>query len=244
VKIINLEINFLEVMLRKGVQVLSLLSIIAILRFIYPIGYQLFISDRVTLNILQPKVIAHRGSSGYTPENTLASFAKALEQKVDIIEFDVHLTKDGEIIVIHDNMLKRITGQPGEVKDYTLAELKKMNAGGWFSEEFKNEKLPTLREVLALISDQTRCIIELKWAAEGYYPELAKKVIAEVNKVDGESWCFVQSYESRYLSEINKLNPNIKLIKAMIGVWPSPFLGFYYDSRFHWGNYNTPISGE
>ena len=84
-----------------------------------------------------PKIIAHRGASGYEPENTLRSFKKAMELGVDIIELDVHKCKSGELVVIHDFNLNRTTNGKGLVKDKTLAELREL-------ELKKSEKIPTL----------------------------------------------------------------------------------------------------
>jgi glycerophosphoryl diester phosphodiesterase len=235
-----LIIYFKLYMKKKAFLFLVLILGLFLVRFSYPLIYQLFISTNRSHNFVLPKVIAHRGASGYAPENTLTAFSKALSLQVDIIEFDVHLTNDGEIIVLHDSDLERTTNRTGEVSGYTLAELQQLDAGSWHTPAFKDERLPTLRQVLQLVNGQTTCIIELKWGTEGYYPELAQKVVAEVERINGESWCIVQSYEGRYLEEINQLNPKIKLVKAMIGVWSGLPPGFYYDTGFHWGNYQIP----
>jgi len=93
-------------------------------------------------------VIAHRGFSGAAPENTLAAFRKAMEAGSDMIELDVHLSKDGEAVVIHDDTLKRTTRGSGKVAQFTLQELKQMDAGRWFSNLFFRKTIPTLSEVL------------------------------------------------------------------------------------------------
>jgi len=228
-------------MIKKILLFILAIFLVAVIRFTYPLVYQVFIdSDNVPASTTV-KVMAHRGASGYAPENTLASFQKALELHVDIIEFDVHLTKDNQLIIIHDSELSRTTNMKGAVHDYTLAELRQADAGCWFGPEFSKEKLPTLGEVLALINGQTYCIIELKWDHdEGYYTGLSALTAKEIEKVNGYDWCTVQSFESRYLDELHVINPNIKLVKAMIGAWPSPIFGFYYDIGFHWGKYRVP----
>jgi len=93
-------------------------------------------------------VIAHRGASAYAPENTLASFKRAKELQADWFELDCTLTKDGQIIVIHDDKVDRVTNAKGAVADMTLAELKKLDAGTWKDAKFAGEKLPTLAEAL------------------------------------------------------------------------------------------------
>ena len=88
--------------------------------------------------------IAHRGASAYTPENTFAAFDKALALGVDNVEFDVHFSADGHIVVIHDDTLDRTTNGSGPVTDQTLDRLRSLDAGEWFSAEFKGQSIPTL----------------------------------------------------------------------------------------------------
>lgn len=99
-------------------------------------------------------VMAHRGYSSKAPENTMPAFELALEAGSGGIELDVHLTKDGEVVVIHDSTLERTTNGKGSVEGHTLAELREFDAGSWFSPEFSGTKLPSLREVLELIRDR------------------------------------------------------------------------------------------
>ena len=226
-------------MLKKVFYTFLCLLVIAIGRFTYPLIYQFFISPSLTGPVNQPAIIAHRGAAGQAPENTLAAFRLALDQNVAIIEFDIHPSKDGRLMVIHDPTLDRTTNRQGPVTGYTLAELRQMDAGSWFGPDFAGEKIPTLKEVLTLINGRAQCIIELKWGSQGYYLELASRVAAEIAAVNGHSWCLVQSYEGRYLAELNRLDPDIKLVKAFIGLWPGP-VGFYYDTKLHWGSYRPP----
>ncbi len=97
-----------------------------------------------------PWVIAHRGASGTAPENTLAAFRRAVEQGAGFIETDLHLSRDGKIVTIHDDTLERTTNGRGEVKAHTLEELRALDAGAWFAPEFAGERIPTLDELLAL----------------------------------------------------------------------------------------------
>ena len=96
-------------------------------------------------------VAAHRGYKSAYPENTLLAFRKALELGVDMLEFDLRLTLDKEVVVIHDATVQRTTSGAGEVRDYTLAELKSLDAGGWFAREFEGLKIPTLAELCELL---------------------------------------------------------------------------------------------
>ncbi len=86
--------------------------------------------------------IAHRGASGYAPENTFAAFDIAAEMNADFIELDVQLTKDGQIVVIHDDKVDRTTDGSGFVKDFTLKKLQSLDAGGWYGAEFKGSGFP------------------------------------------------------------------------------------------------------
>lgn len=95
-------------------------------------------------------VIAHRGASAYAPENTLAAFRLASEMRADWFELDCTLTKDGQVIVIHDDDTERTTGAPGKVARLTLAQLKALDAGAWMDPRFAGEPLPTLAEALDL----------------------------------------------------------------------------------------------
>jgi len=107
-------------------------------------------------------VIAHRGASAYAPENTLAAFSKAMEQKADWFELDVHLTKDGQVVVIHDGSLERVAGIKKNVRQMTLDEVKQADAGTGFGAQFAGERIPTLAEALDLAKNRVGVYIEIK----------------------------------------------------------------------------------
>jgi len=109
-------------------------------------------------------VCGHRGASGHAPENTLAAFREAHEAGAEWIEFDVQLSADGEIIVLHDDTLERTTdsGQARRPAELTLAELKKLDAGSWFGPGFAGERIPTLAEVLEEFKGKLGLNIEIK----------------------------------------------------------------------------------
>lgn len=106
--------------------------------------------------------IAHRGASAYAPENTFAAFDRALELNVSHVEMDVHLTRDGHIVVIHDDRVDRTTDGTGSVAERTLAELRALDAGSWFGAKFTGERIPTLDEVLQRYKDRLYLHIEIK----------------------------------------------------------------------------------
>ena len=102
--------------------------------------------------------VAHRGASGDYPENTLLAFEKALEIGVDEIELDLHSTKDGHLVVMHDATVDRTTDGTGAIAELTLAEIKALDAGSSFDERFRDERVPTWEEALDLVqggSDST-----------------------------------------------------------------------------------------
>jgi glycerophosphoryl diester phosphodiesterase len=111
--------------------------------------------------------IGHRGARAYEPENTLRSFQKALELGVDAVEFDVRSTKDGTIVVIHDDKVDRTTNGKGLVKELTLKEIKQFNTA-------KDQKIPTLEETLDYVDKKAKMLIELK--ETGFEEELLKLV--------------------------------------------------------------------
>lgn len=159
----------------------------------------------------KPIIIAHRGASAYAPENTMAAFKKALEMGAGGIEIDVHLTKDNYPVVIHDGKLERTSNGTGEVKDKTLEELKKLDFGGWFSEKFKNESIPTLDEVMDLISTENILFnIELK-SSIVLYQGIEKVVTDMVKKYKMEKRVIISSFNHYSLLEVKKIAPEIKI---------------------------------
>ena len=98
--------------------------------------------------ILPLLLIAHRGASGYAPENTLAAFRKAVAMGLSFIETDLQLSRDAHFVAIHDDTVNRTTNGQGNVHDLTLAELRRLDAGSWFGSSFVGERIPTLEEIL------------------------------------------------------------------------------------------------
>jgi glycerophosphoryl diester phosphodiesterase len=112
------------------------------------------------------RIIAHRGASARAPENTLAAFRLALRAGVRMIELDVHLTSDGVPVVIHDATLSRTTNGEGRVAERTLADLRRLSAGVWFDERFREERVPALEEVFRQVGGQAEINVEIKGGAE------------------------------------------------------------------------------
>ncbi|SMF81122.1 glycerophosphoryl diester phosphodiesterase [Paenibacillus uliginis N3/975] len=153
---------------------------------------------------------AHRGASGVCPENTMAAFRKALELGATGIETDVQMTKDGKLVLIHDETVLRTTGEQGFVKDYTFEEIQKLDAGSWFSEEFRGERLPALEELLELTKDRGTIVnIELKNGSI-QYPELEEKVIASIRSFGMEDRVVISSFNHYSLVKCKSIAPEIR----------------------------------
>lgn len=148
-------------------------------------------------------IIAHRGASGFKPENTIASFLKAIELEAKMIEFDVHVCKSGEVVVIHDFDIDRTTNGKGFVSELTLKALKKVDAG-------QGERIPTLDETLNAINGKSMVNIEIK-GKKSY------KIVAETIKkqIDSSVWkaddFLVSSFNHKDLLKFHKLMPEIKI---------------------------------
>lgn len=147
--------------------------------------------------------IGHRGAKGHEPENTLIAFEKAIDLKVDGIELDVHLSSDGEIIVIHDETIDRTTNGKGFVNQFSLKELKS------FTIE-KTEEIPTLIEVFELVNQRCFINIELK-GINTVKPtfELIQKYISEKNWTENDF--LISSFNWKMLDEFHLLNPKIRI---------------------------------
>ncbi|CAM3498337.1 glycerophosphodiester phosphodiesterase family protein [Aeromicrobium ponti] len=155
--------------------------------------------------------IAHRGASTYAPENTIASFEKAVDLGFDYIELDVRFSKDGHLVVIHDADVQRTTDGEGFIGDLTVDEIKKLDAGSWFSPEFAGEKVPLLNEVLDRFTGKVGLLIEMK--APENQPGMTE-VLAEMlmsYKKDGQlvKNIKVQSFHVNEMKKFHKLAPDI-----------------------------------
>ncbi|MCC3355519.1 glycerophosphodiester phosphodiesterase [Bacillus sp. REN16] len=156
-------------------------------------------------------IIAHRGVSGYCPENTMAAFKAALDQKSVGIELDVRLTKDGIPVVIHDATINRTSNGKGYIHELTLAELKTYDFGSWFSPKFSHERIPTLEEVLELLYDHDLTLnIEIKNGP--FIPvNLEEKILELVYKYNFGDKVIVSSFDHISLKRLRALDTTIKI---------------------------------
>lgn len=152
-------------------------------------------------------ITSHRGNSTVAPENTLPAIKSALKSTTDYIEIDVQETKDGKVVLMHDSNLFRTTGVYGKVSDMTYEELKNLDAGGWFSKEYVNTKIPALEEVLELCKGKKKLNIEIKSGEN--MPDLEEKVVTLIEKYDFVRQCVVTSVYKESLNKVKELNEDI-----------------------------------
>ena len=150
--------------------------------------------------------IAHRGASAYYPENTMSAFKAAVDMKADMIELDVLLSKDNIPVVFHDERLDEKTNGSGLVCDHTLSDLKKHDAGSWFDTKFKNERIPTLREVLEFSRNRILVNIEIKpeVVTEKEESGIVKLVLNLVEELGMEEVVMISSFDYRVLERLSK----------------------------------------
>ena len=160
--------------------------------------------------ISRTQVTAHRGASKAAPENTMPAFEAAIESGADYIELDVQLTKDGELVVFHDDNIKRTTDGVGVLTDMTYDQLQKYSAGSWFSDdgEYDDVKIPKLSEVLELVGHDILLNIEIK--SHGNVEATAEKVVELVDEYDISTSCYVTSFSYQALKKVKELDPKIK----------------------------------
>ena len=147
----------------------------------------------------------HRGAAELEPENTRLSIQKAIDLSVDQVEIDVHLTRDQHLVVIHDATVDRTTDGQGAVTDFTLVEIKRLDAG-------KGERIPTLQEVIDLVRGKVVLQIELKG------PDTAEPVVRAVERNSIESEVLLTSFVHERLREARQLNPSL----ALGALWSNP----------------------
>lgn len=155
------------------------------------------------------KVFAHRGSKGTHPENTLAAFREAVRVGSDGIELDVHVTKDGELVVIHDETINRTTNGEGAIKELTVAELKAVSAGAWFADEYAAETIPTLKEVFDLLCELNftgQLNIELKTDII-QYAHIVEKCVALQQSMELSFTIVYSSFNPYSIIEMKQLLP-------------------------------------
>ncbi|WP_108668968.1 glycerophosphodiester phosphodiesterase [Peribacillus acanthi] len=168
-------------------------------------------------------IYAHRGSKGTHPENTMAAFREAVRLGVDGIELDVHLSKDGELVVIHDETVDRTTDGTGQVKDLTLSQLKKLDAGSWFSKEFQSETIPTLKEILQLLQGTNILLnVEIKNDVIQYVG-IEEKVLKDLEEYAYKDKAIISSFNHYSVRKIKQLDPEIQTAILFVEILVEPW---------------------
>ncbi|MBE6835462.1 MAG: glycerophosphodiester phosphodiesterase [Ruminococcaceae bacterium] len=155
-----------------------------------------------------PLVLAHRGANKRAPQNTLPAFRKAVEFNADGIETDVHLSKDGEIVICHNYTIDATSNGEGLIRDYTCDELKKFDFGSYFSDEFKGVTLPTLSEALDIVKDMQLINIEIK--APQVKNDLVKRTVDMVQKYGLRDRVIISCFNPECIRESKEIDPGIR----------------------------------
>ncbi len=196
-------------------------------------------NEQTTLRSLTSEVaiIAHRGASAYGPEHTLEAYKQAMTMKADYVEFDLQMTKDGQLIALHDETLSRTTNAkelypdraPWRVKDFTLEEIKHLDAGSWFNQAYPDQakqsyvgqQVPTLEEAIEFVKKHGNGKVGLymETKAPNVYPGMEEKLIEVLEKTDAldDEMLFLESFSEESLRKLHNLVPDVKLIQLYSG---------------------------
>ncbi|PFO63805.1 glycerophosphodiester phosphodiesterase [Bacillus cereus] len=167
------------------------------------------------------KNIAHRGASAYAPEHTIAAYKLGQQLKGDYIEIDLQMTKDGHLVAMHDETVNRTTNGTGLVKEHTLEEIKKLNAGSFFNEkhpslakkDFEDAKVPTLEEIIETLGNGANYYIETKSPDE--YAGMEEKLLEIIKHYEISDNVIIQSFSEESLQKIHSLDVTLPLVQLL-----------------------------
>ena len=165
-----------------------------------------------------PLILAHRGASAYAPENTIAAFRLARELGADGIEFDVQLTKDQVPVIIHDDTVDRTTDGTGRVNALTISEIARLDAGSWKTEDYRGEPIPTLAQVLAVLSDwmnpvgrERPALVNIELKTENLFTDgLEREALNVIARYDPQHRVLLSSFSPFSLHRAKQINPRYK----------------------------------
>lgn len=155
-----------------------------------------------------PLVLAHRGANKRAPQNTLPAFQKSVEFNADGIETDVHLCKDGEIVICHNYTVDATSNGKGSIDEMTLSELRKLDFGSYFSNDFKGVTLPTLAELIGVVKNMNLINIEIKPPLKEN--DLVKRVVEEVYKYGIEKNTIISCFDPECIRLVKEISPELK----------------------------------
>ena len=178
----------------------------------------------------RPIILAHRGDKDHAPENTLPSFAQAIQKGADGVELDAKLTSDGHVIVIHDTTVDRTTNGSGKIQSFSLDAIRKLDAGSWFNETFAGTQVPLLEEVFETVGKDRLINIELTNYATPR-DGLVEKVSALIKKHNNRSQILFSSFFASNLKIASRLLPDVPrgllAMPGIVGLWARSF-GFMF----------------
>lgn len=171
-------------------------------------------------------IFAHRGDHRKAPENTIPAFEEAIKNGADGIELDVTQSRDGELIVVHDDNLARIAGVDQNVWDLTFDEIQQIDVGVSSGSGYAGTRIPSLRQVLELCNGKTRLYIELKYNGHET-PDFVERVLQMIEDEKMEKECLVASFHYEFVEQVKALNP--KITSGLI----------FYEEGTSWNQYST-----
>jgi len=177
-------------------------------------------------------VLGHRGIKAKYPENTIISFEAAIALGVDLIEFDVNMTKDGELVVIHDNTIDRTSDHTGLTRDYTLEELKSFDFGIRFGDGFKGTQIPTLKEVLLLAAPYENLLLNVE--IKDLTHETVDATAAMIKEFNLEERVVIACFDAEIIRYVKKAHPQFRT-QGFPGRYMSNFTEETYDCMFGMG---------
>lgn len=194
----------------KIIKILSVVVLVSAFLNIFYISFDFGLSrGKSNVQLLSRTMIAaHRGYSAEAPENTISAFEAAIDNFADYVELDVQETRDGTVIVLHDSDLKRVAGVKENVWSVDYGQIKFLDVGSWFSEEFAGETIPTLDEVMEMAKGRLKLNIEIKLT--GHEKNLEKSVVELIEKHEMEKECVVTSFQAEALKKVKSYNEDIK----------------------------------
>ncbi|MFQ5630785.1 MAG: glycerophosphodiester phosphodiesterase, partial [bacterium] len=182
--------------------------VLFLIAFVFPACQQKNQEFKVTPSNLNTFInCAHRGASGYAPENTLIAMQKAIELGAQMSELDVQQTADDALVLFHDDKLNRTSTGKGYLWEKSLAELQTLDAGSWYAKEFSGEPIPTLEQVIELVRGKMRLNIEIK--LHGYERHVAQLVVGKIKQANFGDECIVTSCGHDVADSIKALAPEL-----------------------------------
>lgn len=178
--------------------------------------------------------VAHRGGASIGNENTLSCIAAGIAAGADMVEIDIHLTKDGQMVVCHDPTIDRTTDGQGAIEEMTADEIRAFHIVDSRTGELTDETVPTLEEVLDLVSGECSLLVEVK-RKKNQYPGIEEKLVEAIDAFGARRWVTVQSFNDRVIEKVHAIAPDIPVHKLIVCRLP---FGLAFDGRIVKFNYD------